>query len=59
MVNSFFVFRNKNFCYFCRFYQERAFDFLFDWLANLISSSISIGSLNKHQLAEMLLTAAN
>ena len=28
-------------------------------MANWISSSISIGSLNKHQLAEMLLTACN
>ena len=28
-----------------------------EWLANFISSSISIGSLNKHQLTEMLLTA--
>ena len=31
----------------------------FDWLANLISSSIPIGSLNKHQLAQLLLTACN
>ena len=31
----------------------------FDWLANLISSSILISSLNKHQLAELLLTACN
>ena len=29
------------------------------WFANLISSSVSIGSLNKHQLDEMLLTACN
>ena len=28
-------------------------------MANLISSSISIGSLNKHQLAEILLTTCN
>ena len=28
-------------------------------MANLISSSVSIGSSNKHQLAEMLLTACN
>ena len=27
------------------------------WVANLISSTISIGSLNKHQLVEMLLAA--
>ena len=30
-----------------------------EWLANFISSSISIGSVNKHQLTEMLLTACN
>ena len=32
---------------------------LFDALGNLISSSISIGFLNKHRLAELLLTACN
>ena len=31
----------------------------FDWLANLISSSILIGSLNKHQLAAVLITACD
>ena len=52
----FFVFKNKNCCYLCCFYHERL------WLANLIdliSSSTSIGSLNKRQLAEMLLRACN
>ena len=54
-TNLFFVYKNKNYCYLCRFYHECAFDLLI-WL---ISSSVSIGSLNKHILARMLLTACN
>ena len=55
----FFVFKNKNYCYPWCFYHKCAFNLLIWWLANWINSSVSIGSLNKNQLAEMLLTACN
>ena len=70
-LTGLFLIKHNIFCFFLYYYasndqlifcfgkQELLLSLPLDWLANLISSSISIGSLNKYQLAEMLLAACS
>ena len=51
MINLFFDFKNKNWCYLCRFYHECTIE-LTDWLIWLVHQFWLV-NLNKHQLVEI------
>ena len=55
MINLLFTFKNKNYCYLCRFYHKCVFE-LTDWLIWLVHQFWFV-NLNKHQLLK--LTACN